>query len=85
MDIVKVLKRRDASSVVVAVVLALFVNGAVSDWAFRPAAWLSGDSTSGGGWKAGVWRPLVTLLVQLVVLELVIRVYTWIAAAPGRK
>lgn len=85
MDTVKVLKRKDASSVVVAVVLALLVNGAVQAWADRPAAWLSGQTTMGGGWNAGLWRPLVTLVVGLVVLEIVIRVYTALAGAQGKK
>lgn len=85
MDIVKVLKRKDASSVVVAVVLGLLVNSAVQDWAYRPSAWLSGESTSGGGWNAGLWRPLVTLVVGLIVLEIVIRVYTALAGTQGRK
>lgn len=85
MDIVKVLKRKDASSVVVAVVLGLLVNSAVQDWAYRPAAWLSGDSTNGGGWNAGLWRPLVTLVVGLVVLEIVIRLYTALAGTQDKR
>ena len=82
MDIVKVLKRKDASSVVVAVVLGLLVNSAVQDWAYRPAAWLSGQSTTGGGWNAGLWRPFITLVVGLIVLEIVLRIY---AALAGGK
>jgi hypothetical protein len=85
MDIVKVLKRKDASSVVVGVVLALLVNNAVQDWAYRPAAWLSGQDTNGGGWNAGLWRPLVTLVVELIVLEIIIRVYTGLAGTSGKK
>jgi hypothetical protein len=85
MDIVKVLKRKDASSVVVAVVLGLLVNSAVQDWAYRPAAWLSGDSTSGGGWNAGLWRPFITLVVGLIVLEIVIRLYTALAGTQDKK
>lgn len=85
MDIVKVLKRKDASSVVVAVVLGLLVNNAVQDWAYRPAAWLSGDSTSGGGWNAGLWRPFITLVVGLIVLEIVIRLYTALAGTQDKK
>jgi len=85
MDIVKVLKRKDASSVVVGVVLALLVNNAVQDWAYRPAAWLSSEQTNGGGWNAGLWRPLITLVVELIVLEIVIRVYTGLAGTSGKK
>lgn len=85
MDTVKILKRKDASSVVVGVVLALLVNSAVQSWAYRPAAWLSGQTTTGGGWNAGLWRPLITLVVGLIVLEIVVRVYTALVATPVKK
>ena len=85
MDTVKILKRKDASSVVVGVVLALLVNSAVQDWAYRPAAWLSGQTTSGGGWNAGLWRPLITLVVGLIVLEIVVRIYTAIFATSVKR
>lgn len=85
MDIVKVLKRKDGSSVLVAVVLAFLVNNAVVAWAVRPTEWLSRDTVSGGGWKAAVWEPLVRLLVSLLVLEVVIRVYTLLVSGVGKK
>jgi len=85
MDTVKILKRKDASSVVVGVVLALLVNSAVQSWAYRPAAWLSGQTTSGGGWNAGLWRPLITLVVGLIVLEIVVRIYTAIFATSVKR
>lgn len=85
MDIVRVLKRKDAASVVVAVVLAFFVSTAVDQWSDRPAAWLSGQSTNGGGWNAGLWQPLITLLVELVIFEIVIRLYTWLAGSQVKK
>lgn len=85
MDIVKVLKRKDASSVAVAVVLGLLINNAVQAWAYRPSAWLSSEQTNGGGWNAGLWRPLITLVVELIVLEIVIRVYTGLAGTSGKK
>jgi hypothetical protein len=85
MDIVNVLKRKDASSVVVAVVLGLLVNNAVQDWAFRPAAWLSGESTSGGGWNAGLWRPLITLVIELIILEIVLRIYAAFAGTQNKR
>lgn len=85
MQTVAVLKRKDAASVVVGVVLALIISGAVQAWAYRPAAWLSGQTTSGGGWNAGLWRPLITLVVELIVLEIVVRVYTAFTANTGKK
>lgn len=75
MTTVKILKRKDAASVLVAIVLALIVSGAVESWSARPAEWLSGVSSAGGGWRAGVWEPLLRLIVELIVLEIVVRVY----------
>lgn len=85
MDIVKVLKRRDASSVVVAIIMGLFVSGAVQALAYRPASWLSGDSAVGGGWTAGLWLPIITLVVELIILEIVLRVYIALAGNQSKK
>ena len=79
MSIAKVLKRKDAASVIVAVVVAVLVGQAVQSWAQRPADWLSGVNGGSGGWREGLWRPLVTLVVGLLVLELVIRLYVLLA------
>jgi hypothetical protein len=57
----------------------------VQDWAYRPAAWLSSEQTSGGGWNAGLWRPLITLVVELIVLEIVLRVYAAFAGTQNKK
>lgn len=84
MDIVKVLKRRDGSSIVVAIVVGLLVSNAVQAWAYRPSAWLSSETTEGGGWNAGLWRPLVTLVVSIIVLELAIRLYVWLNENSGK-
>ncbi|HVX24066.1 MAG TPA: hypothetical protein VG992_01855 [Candidatus Saccharimonadales bacterium] len=80
MRTVAILKRKDASSVVVAVVLAMIAWQAVGAWATRPADWLSGVDGSGGGWRLNFWQPLLTLLVSLVVFELLICVYLWLSA-----
>jgi hypothetical protein len=69
----------------VAVVLGLLVNNAVQDWAYRPAAWLSGERTSGGGWNAGLWRPLITLVIELIILEIVLRIYAALAGTQDKK
>ncbi|MEO6761216.1 MAG: hypothetical protein ABI220_02450 [Candidatus Saccharimonadales bacterium] len=85
MDIVRVLKRKDAASVVVAVVLGLLVFGAVQAWASRPADWLSGQDSAGSGWNEGFWRPLVTLVIELIVLEIVLRIYAALAGTQNKK
>jgi hypothetical protein len=78
MHIIKLLKRKDASSVVVAVALAIFLGQVIELWSGRPASWLSGLNSNGGGWRIGFWRPLFTLLVEVIILEVVIRVYTYL-------
>lgn len=87
MSVVQILKRKDGSSVVVAVVLAIIVAQAVQAWAERPAQWLSGANTSGGGWRAGFWLPLLTLVVSLIVFEVLTRVYLALASSQpsGKK
>lgn len=85
MEIIKILKRKDAASVIVAVVLSFILIRAVEGWSQRPADWLSGQRSTGGGWNAGFWQPLVMLVVELVVFEIVIRVYTWLTATSGKK
>ncbi len=79
MQIVKILKRKDASAIIVAVALALIASSAVTAWSAQPAAWLSGTDTVQSGLRAGLWQPFVHLVVQLVVFELLIRVYTMAA------
>jgi hypothetical protein len=84
MQTVKILKRKDASSVLVAVVLAFLVSNAVQAWTVRPAAWLSGETAPGDFWNAGLWQPFITLVVGLVILEVVVRVYTLLASSLGK-
>jgi len=85
MDIVRILKRKDASSVVVAIALGLFVEQAVGAWASRPAEWLAGANSGGGGWRANFWGPLWLLLIELLVLELLIRLYVMLAKSQNSK
>jgi hypothetical protein len=80
MRVVEILKRKDGSSVVVAVVLAIIVAQAVQGLATRPAEWLSGVSTQGGGWRTAFWLPLLNLVVALLVFELLTRVYLIVEA-----
>ncbi len=82
MYVVKVLKRKDASSVVVAVWFAFQLVQLTSMVSQRAINWLSGLGDSSysasymtGGWRAEYWNPVASLLVQLVVLEVVIRLF----------
>ncbi|HVW22970.1 MAG TPA: hypothetical protein VHB51_00580 [Candidatus Saccharimonadales bacterium] len=85
MQIVALLKRKDASSVVVAVSLGIIVANAVQAWADAPANWLSGIDSTNGGWRNGFWQPLFALVVGVIVLEIVIRVYTNLVGSQSGK
>ncbi len=83
MVLVKVLKRKDASSVLVAVALALLLTNFLStvsfDLASRLTEFVSGkeseylNSQTSIGWDQIYLLPTFTLLVQVVILELVVR------------
>ena len=95
MYVVKVLKRKDASSLVVGVVVAMIVLQFVStmslELANRIALWQWSKTNSGpgfypgGGWRATYLQAVVALLVQLVVLELLIWVYVWLHSLVSKK
>jgi hypothetical protein len=74
------MKRKDASSVVVAVTLALIL------WQLLPALTghlankISGLNDVTGDWKAVYLMPVVAALLQVILLEIVIRLYVAAAA-----
>jgi hypothetical protein len=88
----RVLKRKDASSVVVAVVVALIV----SQWLPSMVADLS-NSISGTeqgmtaaysyakDWQEQYLQPSVFAVLQLVALEILIWVYAWLRSALSGK
>ena len=85
MYIIKVLKRKDASSVVVAIWLALSLNQITTLPVFRLADLISGIGASnysgmyGGGatgWRTEYFNPIVSFVLQIVVLEILIRLFT---------
>ena len=74
MYVSKVLKRKDASSLIIAVTMGVafaFFLAAISN---QPAAKLSGVEYAGSlGWKESILVPLLTLVIELVVLEISLR------------
>jgi hypothetical protein len=79
---IKVLKRKDASSVVVAVVVALVLYQLLPGLTNELAQTLSGnDVTVGAGWQVQYLQPVVHAVLQLVLLELVLWVWTALAAS----
>ena len=80
MDIVNILKRKDGSSVVVAIVVGLFVSSLVQAWSTGVAQWITGAHNDSGSWKSNFWMPLVLFVVEVIILELVTRIYVFLAA-----
>ena len=83
MVLIKILKRKDASSVMLAVLIALIVWQPLMQEAAKPAAKLLGLSSSqylaytppGGGWRAEYLYPVAIIIVQLVILEILGWIY----------
>ncbi|HSW37643.1 MAG TPA: hypothetical protein VLG37_04730 [Candidatus Saccharimonadales bacterium] len=88
MTIVKVLKRRDAASVIVAVVVALILVQLLSATTGELANKISGlkqNRYPGMDWKTTYLLPVVSAVLQLVVLELVAWVYGALHAGMTKK
>ena len=81
---IKVLKRKDASSVVVAVVIALIIYQMLPALTERLASIISGvDVSIGAGWQDQYLQPIVGAVLQLLLLEVVL--WVWIALAASTK
>lgn len=88
MYVVKLLKRKDASSVVVAVWLSWQLMQLTMAVGARATTWLAGLGDADYysrtydfqtfNWRNELLSPFVSLLVQLVILELVIRLFVWL-------
>ena len=82
MVLIKILKRRDAASVIVAILVAMIVAQPLSMMTQRLASKISyvnngpyGYAGPGNGWKNEYLFPLVWALVQLIVLEILAWIY----------
>ncbi len=74
MHIIKILKRRDASSVVVAVVLAIILAGVLPVVTSDLATYLAGIETAQATeWRGNVVRPLISAALQIIVFEAFLR------------
>lgn len=79
MYIVKVLKRKDAASVIVAVVLALILSGITTILTGDLATYLSGIEHSGNVlWRENVVRPLIAAVLQVILLEALLRIVIFV-------
>lgn len=79
---IKVLKRKDASSVVVAVVIALIIYQMLPALTERLASIISGvDVPIGAGWQDQYLQPIVGAVLQLLLLEAILWIWTALAAS----
>lgn len=86
MILVKILKRKDAASVVVAVVVGLIVLSLVSSISGPLANEIIEQSTSPTGDFSDVYLfPLVLAAVQLLVFEILARIYTLVAGSMSKN
>jgi len=94
MYIVKVLKRKDAASIIVAIWIAMALSQSLYAPVFQLSYRISqlgttNDSNGFGGLNQGLrmeyLNPLVGLLLQLIVIELLIRLFVWVHPMLVRK
>jgi len=86
---IKVLKRKDASSVVVAVVIALILSQLLPILAADLSGTLSGAADGqyvsyaypGAGWQEQYLQPVLSAVLQLLILEVLLWVWTTLVAA----
>jgi hypothetical protein len=93
MVLVKILKRRDASSVVVAVLVAMILAQPISDVTTRLAAKISslhngqyvGYAYPGSGWKGEYLYPVIWAVLQLILLEILAWIYVLSVGSVKKK
>ncbi len=93
MGIVKVLKRKDAASVVVAIVVAMVLYQLVNQLTGKAAGELIGlkegeflsYSPPGAGWKILYLHPVVSAALQLLALEILVWLYVGAHSMVAKK
>ncbi len=95
MYITKVLKRKDAASLVVAIWLAMSLMQLTSLPTLRITSWITGlgahnwQGMYGGGpgsdWRTEYLAPVVSFIVQVIALEILIRLYVMLYPLVVRK
>jgi predicted Co/Zn/Cd cation transporter (cation efflux family) len=80
MYISKVLKRKDAASVSIAVVMAFAFTAFLASISLRPAEFLSGikGAHEHFGFRVLYIQPLMMLLLELLFLEISVRLIIWL-------
>jgi hypothetical protein len=91
MVLVKILKRRDASSVVVAILVATILLSVVQTIPAKWAGWISGlhngqyPAYVSSDWKAQYLFPVVYAILQLLVLEVLAWIYIGATGSMKKK
>lgn len=96
MYIIKVMKRKDASSIVVAIWLAMSLMQLTSIPTYRLSNWISGwgahdwsglygSGAPGADWRNEYLNPFVSFLIQVIALEILIRLFVFIHPLFVRK
>lgn len=95
MYIVKVLKRKDAASVMLAIILSLILlqplQSIPSGWAAKLVIESGTDPLQTsyfpgqGDWKLVYAYPLLTLIIQLVLIEIGLRLFVYIRGGLVRR
>jgi hypothetical protein len=87
MVLVKILKRKDASSVIIAIIAAMFlsqfIQAITNRWGIKLAHVNYGSQYF--HWKEDYLLPVVWLLLELLVLEVLCWLWVWGAAAVKKK
>lgn len=83
MVLVRVLQRKDAASLVVAIAAGLVVANFVSSVTTHLTAVLTGSDYQ-ADFAVDYWRPLVALVLQLLVLEILARIVIAVNSQMGR-
>ena len=92
MQILKVLAKKDAYSVALAVALGLMIQSLLYTVSFSWSSKIvtSDDSTSafsltGGDWKTNYLVPVLTFISSVLLLELILQVIVYLFAKPVKK
>lgn len=87
MVLVRMLKRKDAASVVVAVVVGFIIYAFLSTIAEPLADKLVSRNPSlvSGDWQTQYLFPAVLAAIELVALEVLSRIYIWAGSLSGKK
>lgn len=88
MYIVKFLKRKDAASIVVAILLAMILVNPIQMIASFWSTYVVGSTGMYGyapGWKEAYAAPIVTLVISLIIVEVGLRAFVWLRARLVRR